>query len=266
MMKIVKHICFLFSVAAILSSCGEYNRLVKSKDTNLKFQKGIEYFQKGKFNRTITLLSDVAPLLVGTEREDSVMYYLGSAYFSDGDLYTSSEVFDDFRRRFGRSPFIEAAEYKYATGFYYMSPDPNRDQSETVKAIAAISEYLARYPQSIQRPLCEARIAELQHKLYEKSYINARTYYKTARYKSAVIALRNAIAEYPKTPYREELLYLTTRSCYELATNSIPSLQRDRYMDMMDSYYTFIAEFPDSKHRSEMDRMQRRAKEFLGIE
>ena len=111
--------------------------------------------------------------------------------------------------------------------------------------------------------LCLLRLDELQNKLYDKSYINARTYYKIGRYKSAVVALRNALKEYPETPHREEILYLTVKSCHELATNSVRALQRDRYLDMLDAYYTFVADFPESKYRKELDRLQKTARRYL---
>ena len=78
--------------------------------------------------------------------------------------------FDDFRRRFGRSPFVEEAEYKYAMGFYYMSPPANRDQTSTYMAITSINEYLQRYPNSLKKQLCLIRLDELQQTLYDKSF------------------------------------------------------------------------------------------------
>jgi outer membrane protein assembly factor BamD len=100
-------------------------------------------------------------------------------------------------------------------------------------------------------------------KQYDKVFINAKTYYTIGRYKSAVPALKNALKKYPDTPHREELMYLIVKSSYELAHNSIESLQRDRYMSMMDSYYSFVAEYPESKHVKELSRMLQEAKKYI---
>jgi outer membrane protein assembly factor BamD len=78
-----------------------------------------------------------------------------------------------------------------------------------------------------------------------------------------VPALKNALKKYPDTPHREELMYLIVKSSYELAHNSIESLQRDRYMSMMDSYYSFVAEYPESKHVKELNRMLQEAKKYI---
>jgi outer membrane protein assembly factor BamD len=106
-------------------------------------------------------------------------------------------------------------------------------------------------------------IAELTARLKKKAYVNAYTYYKIQRYKSAVVALRNALKLYPDTPYREEILYLITVSNYRLAHNSIKEKQGERYLSVLDSYYSFINEFPESKHRKELERYTKEAKDYL---
>ena len=59
------------------------------------------------------------------------------------------------------------------------------------------------------------------------------------------------------------MLYLTLDASVKLASNSIPSLQVDRYLDAMDAYYNFISEFPESKYARSAERMQRSIKRFL---
>ena len=220
----------------------------------------LQYFNDGKFDKTLQLFEQIGPYFNGTPREDSILFYTADAHFRSANYQLSCMEFDDFRQRFGRSPFVEEAEYKYAMGYYYMSPAPYRDVTPTLLAIRNINEYLQRYPESSKKQLCLVRLDELQQKLYEKSFINASTYFKIGRYKSAVVALKNALKEFPQTPYREEILYLTVKSHYELASNSIVSLQTDRYLNMIDSYYTFISEFPESRHRRELDRLHKIAR------
>ena len=77
------------------------------------------------------------------------------------------------------------------------------------------------------------------------------------------LALKNALRKFPDTPHREELMYLIVGSGYELAHNSVQAKQTDRYLSMLDSYYTFIAEFPESARRKEVDRMAQEAKDYL---
>jgi CheY-like chemotaxis protein len=89
------------------------------------------------------------------------------------------------------------------------------------------------------------------------------TYYKIGRYKSAIVALKNAIKQYPETPYAEDIRYYTAVSAYRLAENSVASKQLDRYLDMLDHYYTFLAEYPESKRVKELERMAKSARNFI---
>ena len=83
------------------------------------------------------------------------------------------------------------------------------------------------------------------------------------RYKSAVVAFKNALKNYDNTTYREQIMYYIVVSNYRLAHNSIPEKQADRYLAMLDSYYSFIEEYSDSKHKKELDRYFKEAKDFI---
>lgn len=265
MKKKISVIIFVAVLAALVAGCTTYNKVIKSGDRELMYRTALDYFEKEDYDKTLHLLQEVTYFYQGTAREDTILYYTGMSLYQTLDFDSSEMIFDDFRRRFGRSPFIEDAEYMYAMTFYHRSPRADRDQTYTIEAIRYINEYVQRYPNSIMREQCLTRLDELQNKLYNKEFINARTYYKIGRYKSAVVAFRNALAKYPQTPHREEILYLTTKSAYELAANSIESLQRERFLDVMDSYYTFVAEFPESAHRKDADKIMDVARKYIEL-
>ena len=42
------------------ASCSGYSKVLKSNDSNLKYQTAIEYTDKGKYNKALTLFQDVA--------------------------------------------------------------------------------------------------------------------------------------------------------------------------------------------------------------
>lgn len=250
--------------AAMVAGCSEYTKLLKSQDRDKMYTKALEYYANKKYHKAITLFGEVDPYTTGTEREDTVKFYTASAFYNMGDFETSGMLLDAFRRGSGRSSiFLEESEYLYAMGFYYSSPAPQRDQTASIQAIYSITEYLNRYPNSVKKEDMEGRIAELRNKLYDKEYINAKCYYTIGKYKAAVVSLKNVLDESPENPHREEMMYLTTKSGYLLAKNSIPDLQKDRYLKMMDYYINFMSEYPDSKYTKELNRMMDDAKKFL---
>ena len=253
----------VFATAVANTGCSPFYKLLKSGDHDKIYAEGKALLDIAKYNRAIMCFEQVQPYFIGTIREDSLAYYTAYAHFKSDDFTSSSEMLDEFRRKYTRSPFLEDVEGMYALSFYYLSPEPMRDQTTTTQALTAIQEFLGRYPNSTRRAAFEQMINELTQKQYDKAFINAKTYYTIGRYKSAVPALKNALKKYPDSPHREELMYLIVKSSYELAKNSIESLQRDRYMSMMDSYYSFVAEFPDSKHIKEVNRMNQEAKKYI---
>ena len=58
-------------------------------------------------------------------------------------------------------------------------------------------------------------------------------------------------------------MYYIVLSNYQLAHNSIASKQADRYLSVLDSYYSFIEEYPESKHVKELNRYVKEAKDYI---
>lgn len=250
-------------LAALLAGCSGINALIKSGQPELIYSKALEYYKIGKWQRASTLFESAQPYYTGTSREDSISFYNAYCKFKNRDFDTASTLLDDFRRKFGRSAFIEDAEGMYALCFYFLSPGPSRDQTMTGHALIAINEFMSRYPQSDRVEDFRKINTELTERLHEKAYLNAYTYYKTGKYKSAIVAFKNALKQYPESKRREEIMYLIVDSGYRLASNSISEKQTDRYLSMLDSYLSFKEEFPESAHIKSLDRMAQQARDYL---
>ena len=239
------------------------HKVIKSSDPDLIYSEGLKYYGREKWKQAGDLFEACQAYFVGNMQEDSIAFFAARSRFKERDYAEATTRLDEFRRKYGRSVFIEDAEGMLAMCNYYLAPDETRDQTITAEAIVAFSEFIERYPNSKRVEVFKDLIKELSERLKKKAYLNAYTYYKIQRYKSAVIALRNALKLYPDTPYREEMLYLITVSNYRLAHNSIAEKQGERYLQVLDSYYSFINEFPESKHRKELERYTKEAKDYL---
>ncbi len=239
------------------------HRIVKSADPDLIYSEALKYYEREKWRQAGDLFDACQAYFVGNMQEDSIAYFGARSKFKGRDYVEATTRLDEFRRKYGRSVFIEDAEAMLAMCHYYLAPDPTRDQTVTREAIVAFSEFVERYPNSKRVEAFSNLITELIERLKEKSYLNAYTYYKVQRYKSAVVALRNALKEYPDTPHREDILYLIAVSNYRLAHNSVEDKKGERYLNLLDSYYSFINEFPESKRCKELERYTKEAKDYL---
>ncbi len=261
--RILLQLVAIVAVLFLAGGCSQTQKLLKSGDPQLIYGEALKYYQAEEWSKASQLFEGVSPYFTGSFREDTVLFCNARCKFKLGDYMTSAQLMDEFRRQFGRSEYIEDAEGIYTLSYYYISPAPERDQTLTKTAIMAIDEFLSRYPASAQKELFVEIRAELMQRLYDKSYMNAYTYFKIGRYKSAIVAFRNAMKEYPESPLREELSFYTVASAYNLANKSVLLKKEDRYLTMLDNYYTFIAEFPNSSHLPEVEAMARKARRYI---
>lgn len=247
----------------MFGACGPVNKVIKTGDPEYIYSYGLEKYNAGEWSSASTLFSYVAPYYDGTSRDDTVQFFNARSLYKNADFQSASTALDEFRRKYGRSIFIDDAEGMYALCSYYLAPGPTRDSGSISSAIMTIDEFLSRYPDSPQREIFEGLKKELVDRLHQKSFGNAYSYYKTGYYKSAIVAFKNALKEYPDSHYREEISYYIVASAFKLADNSVSDKKEDRFLSMIDAYYTFIAGYPNSTYRDEVDRMLKRANNYI---
>jgi len=255
-----KYSFFLLIVVLTLVSCGDYQKLLKSDDAELKYNKAVEYFEKSDFMRASTLFDAVASYYKGTDRSETVLNYMAKSYMGQKDYYSATEYYKTYVKTYPKGKYAAEAKYMIGYCFYLDSPDARLDQTPTYNAIAALQEFLDVYPESERVPEANKLIEELTNKLAYKAYLNAKLYYSLGNYmgnnyESAVIAAQNALKKYPITAYREELAMLVLDSKYEQAIQSVPEKKIERYRNTIDEYYNFINEFPDGKLKKQADKV-----------
>ena len=74
---------------------------------------------------------------------------------------------------------------------------------------------------------------------------------------------RNAIKNYPYSKYKEELEMLILKARYQEASQSIEEKKADRFRDVVDEYYSFINNYPDSENRKEADNIMKIASKYV---
>ena len=258
----------LLVVILAMVSCGEYQNLLKSDDAELKYNKAVEYFEKGDFMRASTLFDAVATYYKGTDRSETVLNYLAKSYIGQKDYYSASEYYKTYVKTYPKGKYVVESKYMIGYCYYLDSPDARLDQTPTYSAIAALQEFVDVFPESERVPEANKLLDELTNKLAYKSYLNAKLYYNLGNYlgnnyESAVITAQNAIKRYPSTAYREELIMLILDSKYEQAVQSIEEKKLDRYRSTIDEYYNYINEFPTGKFRKQADRVLNECKKIV---
>ena len=71
-----KYIVMAILSAGVLSSCGEYNKVLKSTDNEYKYEAAKSYFAKGQNSKAATLLEDLALIMKWNEQCGGVCIYV----------------------------------------------------------------------------------------------------------------------------------------------------------------------------------------------
>lgn len=260
--KIVKITAVVFLLAIVGSSC-QYDKLLKSSNYKLKYEKALEYYDAGDYTKAVGLFEQLNSVLKATDRADTVLYYLSNSYFEQDNYILAEHHYQQFYETFGNHEWADDAEFKSAYCNYELSPRPALDQGYTRKAINKFNLFITRHPNHPKVAECHKLIQELKDKLAIKAYRSAKLYYDMEDYKAAVIALENALKRFPNTTHREEIRFLILRSQFLLASNSIKDKQKERYQNTLDAYYTFTSEYPDSDYSDEVKQIYQRTQQNL---
>jgi len=236
-------------------SCSSYDTVLKSTDGNLKFRKALEYYQEEDYVRAGNLFDMIVNVFKGTTKSDTVSWYQAQSYYKQKDYILGGHYFKTFAEQFPYSPFAEEAEYLAGYCYFLESPKPALDQENSLMAIETFGSFVNKYPNSVHVSEAKEITVQLKDKLVEKSKNAAILYYDMGYYKASIVALANSLIEYPKTKYREELMWRLLDSNYKLAQNSVPEKQKDRFQVTIDEYYSFISEFPNSEFKKDADRI-----------
>lgn len=246
--------------ALLFAGCGEYQKAQKSHDPMYKLDFAKRAFDQKKYVQAASVLEDIITVLKGTDKAEEALYLLAMSNYENKDYVNSGSYFKSYYTRYPKGKYAELARFYCGYGYYLDSPDPQLDQTDTMKGIEELQGFLDYYPKSDRVSIAQNAIFELQDKLTLKELQNAQLYYNLGNfrgnnYESAVIVAKNAIKNYPYSRYKEDLELLVLKARYQEANQSVIEKRDDRFRTVIDEYYSFINNYPDSPHRREADNI-----------
>lgn len=271
-----KQILFLmiFTVTLLTGCVSEFNYVYRSTDYSYRYEYAKEQYAKGKYNRANLLFGEMVTMTKGTDNGEECLFLYAMSAYRMKDYEAASEVFKKYFSAYPKGQYAEDACYYIAESLYRNVPEPRLDQTPTMQAIKAYQDFMDIYPYSSKKTLADERMYELQDKLVEKEYINAKLYYNLGtyfgncigsggnNYEACIVTAQNALKDYPYTKMREEFASLIMKSKYELAVHSVKDKQLDRFQDAEDECYGFLNEYPESKERDIAEKYIDKCKKF----
>lgn len=262
-MKLNKSIGLLALTILLLTGCDNVNKLIKSNDSEAKYQAAVKYYDNGQYSQAIQLFENLFVQYHGKEHAEDIAWRYATALMNTKDYYTAGYQFRNFYKRYAYSDKAEEALFLSAMCKYYESPEYNLDQQQTKEAIAAFESYVDRYPQSTHVPEINQYLDELRYKLMRKDYEIAYNYYETEQYNAAYVSLGRFLNEYPDSPYKEKAMFYMLSSSYEYGINSTEEKQRERLQQVINDFERFATSFQDSKFLGEAQKIYTKTRAAL---
>jgi outer membrane protein assembly factor BamD len=256
---------FILLITIVFTSCkSKFEKLRTSTDTARKYQEAIKLYNNKDYAKALILFDDLVQRYRGRAESEDLYYYYAYTNYKLKDFLSARYHFKTFADTYPSSPKAEECRFLAAYCFYLDSPNYSLDQDNTYKAIESLQLFINLYPKSDRVAEASKLILDLRDKLEQKSYENAKLFIDIGDYQSAVIAFKNSTRDFPDTKYAEEMEFLTIKSQYLYAKNSLETKQEERYQEAIDEYERFAEKYPKSTYLKEASDLKQDA--IKGIE
>jgi outer membrane protein assembly factor BamD len=261
----MKVIGILLIAVLVLGSCSEFQKVVKSDDYQLKFDRANQLFDNQKYNKSIVLYEQIYQNSPKSDQGQVSYYRLAKSYYNLGDFYMAGYYFNSFIQRYPYSSKVEESLFMVAMCSVKNSPEFHLDQEETNLAINKIQQFINEYPESQLVDSCNRIIDNLRFKIEVKEFETVKLYSKTESYKAGATAAQLFLENYPRSRFIEEAWVLFVQNSFFLAKNSISSKKKERFEQTIERYRNFASLFSNSTYIKELKYVEIESQKELSL-
>jgi len=234
----------IISVALILSGCGGKKKAPKDpfagQTAEEIYQLALHQMEKNRYGKARTTLQAALGRSTTTpELISKVHLGLADAYFYDGGILNLAEALSRYTNFLTFYPNHDRVDYaQYQIGLCHLKQvlTPDRDQTQTQRALNEFLKLRAQYPNSQYVAPAEEKANEARELLAESEFRIGQFYFKNEAYEGALDRFRLVLEEYPLYSRKPRLYLLLGRSLLEL----------DREAEGRLYLQKLVSEFPDS--------------------
>lgn len=251
----MRKILILLLATIGLNSCSEYQKALKSEDVGVKFAKGTEMYEAGKYGKANRLFTQIVPNYRGKPQAEKLMFMYSNSFYMMRDYYLSSYQFERFADAYPKSEKAEEALFLSAKSYYELSPVYSKEQKETNEALEKLQMFINRYPESTYLAQINEMVKELDYKLEKKDFEIAKQYNRISDYEASIKSFENFLLQFPGSSFKEDAMFYRLDSAYKLAINSTERKKEARIGNALTYYNAFKRSFPDSGHSKEVENI-----------
>ncbi len=254
----------------LITSCNEYQKVLKNEDVKAKYDLAEKYYNEGDFKRANRLFEQIAPRYVGKPQGERVMFFFADSYFKTEQYYLAGYQFERFLKSYPNSDKLQEAVFKEAKSYYELSPSYSLDQTDTDKALIKLQNFINTYPESEFFDEANEMAQELTLKKQKKEFEIAKQFDKLGEFNfpiliSSIQAFNNFVTDNPGSVYREDAFFYRLKSEMTLAKNSIFTKQEERYQEALKYYQALMKSYPETKYKKEAQDFYEKIQEELKL-
>lgn len=228
-----------------LTGCGSSSRL--NYDTPQEaFEKGKEYFDQENYSRAIDYLQGAFDFGRTHQWAADAQIYLARAYRGNKDFLLAANEYTRFTQIYRSDDRVPDADYELALTYFDRSPEFDKDQTDTERAITQFRLFSSRYREHPLVLEAQHRIRELREKLARKQFEIARLYERRGMFEAAALSFDSVFDNYYDSIWADDALYGAMRMYLAYSEQSITARQVERLEMAIESYDRLIQIFPDS--------------------
>lgn len=251
----MKNFLITLIILISLSSCSEYQKALKSEDVAVKFAKGTELYDAGKYNKANRLFEQIVPQYRGKPQAEKLMFMHANSFYMMKDYYLGAYRFEQFADAYPKSEKAEEALFLSSKSYYMLSPVYSKEQKETRDGLEKLQLFINRYPESQYIAEINQMVKELDYKLEKKDFEIAKQYNHISDYEASIKSFDNFLLQFPGSSFREEAMFYRLDAAYKLAINSTERKKEARVGNALSFYSSFKKSYPNSEHVSEVEAM-----------
>lgn len=252
-MQKMKRLVYLLLVLVLLSSCGEYQKVLNKGLNEDRYKLAEKLYKEESYSKAIPLFEKLVGPYAGKPQMERIQYMIADSYYKTEDFSLSSYYFAKFIINYPKSSKVGEASFLAAKSYYLAAPKYSLDQQETQKALSAFQNFIDAYPNSELSAEANTYYKKLVLRLEKKDFEIAKQYYHMEYYASAITAFDTFNEEHLGSDFKEDALYYKFKASYELGIKSAFSKKEYRLENAKLAYYKFQKYFPESKKMKELN-------------
>lgn len=158
-----------------------------------------QLFRNGRWSRALEQFNRVGPLLLGEDpRFVQYRFYVGEIHYAQQDFLQATREFRRIADEHPTHPLAPEALYRAGMAYRELWRRPELDPTYGESAMQVFAEVSGRFPNTDAARRAQERFLELQGWRAEKEFATARFYRRWKAYDSALMVLRDLVANYPR--------------------------------------------------------------------